>query len=160
MAEDAFIENGQKRRQERRNKCEESSHSCLMRHFMMSHVVVSHVVLWFIHHLEHWQATSTDKPDHKHCCYDQEDDIKHRGIVPLDALSDSNNIAVLWDKPKRLKQKFDHVSSRCHRDVKGHQNIAHHFPTIVFAINVENGKNYQVGKDEADDTTKANSASP
>lgn len=127
---------------------------------MLRHVVVCHGMLWFIHHLEHWQATGSDKSDNKHCCHHQEDDIQHRCIVPLDALSDSNNIPVLWDNPKRLKQKFDNISSRCHRDVKGHQNIAHHFPTVVFTINVENGKNNQIGKDEAHDTTKANPASP
>ncbi len=112
------------------------------------------------HHLEHWESTSTDKADHQHGCHHEEDDIEHRGIVPLEALGDSNNVPVLWDDPQCLKQEFDDVSSRRHRDVKGHQDIAHYFPPVVFAVNVQNGKDDQISKDEADHAAKANPASP
>src|SRR6266849_4114984 len=123
-------------------------------------LMMGHVMLRGTHHLEHGQATRSDKPDHKQCCQHEKNDIEHGCIVPLDALGNGDNVPILWNNPKRLKQELDNVSCCCHRDVKGHQNIAHHFPTVVFAINVQNGKNNQIGKDEADDTTKANSASP
>src|SRR5947209_1841787 len=105
--------------------------------FLLSYLMMGQVMLWGVHHFEHREATSAEKADHQHRCHDQENDIEHGGIVPLDALSDRNDIAVLGDKPKHLKQPFDNVSSRCHRDIKGHQNIAHHFPAVVFAINKE-----------------------
>ena len=73
---------------------------------------------------------------------------------------ESNNIAVLRDDPKRRKQELDHIASSSHRDVEGDENVAHDLPSIIFAVNVQNRQNDQIGKDEADDSAKADPTMP
>src|SRR6266536_2967710 len=113
-----------------------------------------------IHHFQHAHAASSDEADHQDCRQHQKDDIEHSGIVPVDTLGKSNHVTILWDDPKRRKQELDDIASGSHSDIEGHENIAHHLPSIIFAVDVQNGQNDQIGKDEADDPAEADPTPP
>src|SRR5579884_2745726 len=123
-------------------------------------MMMSHLMLWFIHHAQHGNATSTNKTYHKNGRQEEKQDIKYAGIVPLDALGDSNHVAVLRNDAQRLEKKLDHISGSSHCDIECHQNIAHHFPAIIFTVDVQDGQDNQIGKDEADHAAKADAAPP
>src|SRR6202049_4325015 len=112
--------------------------------------MLRHFLLWPLHHAKHWYATSPDKPNHEDCGQKEEDDIEDAGVVPRHSLSDRNDMAIIRNNPKRLKEKLDDVASSSHGHVECQQNIAHDFPAVILAINVKNGQDNQIGKDEAD----------
>jgi hypothetical protein len=56
-----------------------------------------------IHHFQHSNTTRSEKLDHENGCNYQKDEIEESGIVPVYPLSESNDIPVLRDDPKRRK---------------------------------------------------------
>src|SRR5260221_1057604 len=90
----------------------------------------------------------------------KKDDIEDRRVVPLYSPRESSNIAVLWNDAKRTEKELYNIPGGCHRNVKGEQDVAHHLPAIVLAINVENRQDDQVCKNETDNTTKTDPPSP
>src|SRR5579859_5891286 len=126
----------------------------------MAHLVMIHLMGRHTHHFQHGGAARSEEADHEYGGDEQEDNVEHGGVVPLDAASQGDDIAVLWNDPQGLKQEFDHIASSCHGDIEGQQNIAHNLPAIVFAIDVQDWQDDQIGKDEADNSTKANPAPP
>src|SRR5215470_15456793 len=111
-----------------------------------------HFLGWFAHHAKHRYATGADKSNNQHGCQNQKDDIEDRGVVPLDPLRESSNIAVLWNDAKRIEKELYNIAGGCHRNVEGEQDVAHHPPAIVLAVNVEDGQDDQVRENETDDT--------
>src|SRR5258706_4749956 len=76
----------------------------------LAHLVVSHLMFLGIHHAQHWQPTCADKAYNQHCCQHQKNDVEDRRIVPLDALGDGNDIAVLGNDTKHPEQELDNIS--------------------------------------------------
>jgi len=119
-----------------------------------------HALRWFAHHPQHGQATRADKANDEDRCQGEEEHIEDTGVVPLHSLGNRHYVAVLRNDTEGLEKKLDHLTCCRHRDVEHQQDIAHDAPAVIFAINSKNGQDNQVGKDEADNTTKANPPSP
>src|SRR5579859_1057237 len=126
----------------------------------LTHLVVRHVMGWLVHDSQHGYPACAEKANDEDGCQQEEDDIENAGIVPLHSFCDRHHIAVLWYDAERLDQELDDVARGCHRDVECQQDVAHDAPAIIFAVNVKNGQDNQVGKNETDHTTKADAASP
>ncbi len=118
-------------------------------------LIVSHFVLRLAHHPHHCYATGPYKVHDEKRGEEQEQDIQNRCVIPLYALCDSDNIAVLRNNSQGGKQEFDDISSGGHRNIECQQDKAHHLPSIVFAIDIQNRQDDEIGKDEADDATEA-----
>src|SRR5579875_1903029 len=123
-------------------------------------VKVFHFVGGFVHHAQHGQATCTDEADHKDGGENKEENVEDGGIVPVYAPGNGNDVAMLWNDAEGREQEFDNVACCRHGDVKREQDVAHNLPAVVFAIDVENGQDNQVGEDKADHTAKADAAAP
>src|SRR5260370_437156 len=103
---------------------------------------VVHLMGWLPHHLEHVYTTCSNKSDHKDSCQYEKDDIENTGIIPLCPLSDRDQRAIFRNNPQCFKQKLDHITSSSHGNIKRHQDITHHFPAIVLAVDVKNREYY------------------
>src|SRR5579875_1570401 len=133
----------------------------LMRLFpMLMHLVVTHLPSFLVHHPQHGRSTSLQEADDQHGGEDQEEDVEDRGIVPLHACGDGSYVAVLRNYPKSRKQELHRVASSSHGEIEGDEDKAHDLPAIIFAIDIQDRNNDQVGKNEADHAAKADPATP
>src|SRR5579884_1850138 len=121
---------------------------------------VSHFSGGMVHHAYHRQAAAAYEADYHPSGQDEKKDIKDGCVVPLYALGNGDDVAVLWHKAQRLEEDFDDIARQYHRDVECHQNVAHNLPAIVFAVDVEDGQDNQIGKDEADNASETDAAAP
>lgn len=115
---------------------------------------------WHAYHLQHSRSARAEKADHQHGSNEQEDDVEHGGIIPLHPFSDPGHIAVLWDNPQCREQELNHIACCGHRHIEGDENIAHDLLAVVFAVDVQDWQDDQVGKNEAHHTSKANPTAP
>ena len=93
-------------------------------------------------------------------CYAKENNVQPCGVVPGDCFLHDPCVPLLRDQVKCTESKLHQEGCSRHRRVEGHEEERAHLPTVVLAVDVENGQHNQVRKQEGYDTAKANPAIP
>src|SRR6185437_11658259 len=115
---------------------------------------------WGVHHSQHLRPTRFQEAPHQCRCRYKEGDVEPGRIIPAKGSLDHSRVALLWNETKSSENHF--YDQRCgrHRHVEGDEEEACHLQSIILAIDVEDGKDNQVGEDECDHAAETDAAVP
>src|SRR5258708_6135074 len=113
-----------------------------------------------VHHAQHREAAGFQEPPYQQARENEKGDVEPGRVVPSDGSLNDVSVPLCRDKTEGPEYQFDNQRRRSHRRVEGDKQEAGHPPSVVFAIDVQDRENDQIGEDERDYTTETDAAVP
>src|SRR5260370_4401653 len=112
------------------------------------------------HHAQHrWTAGFQETPNQE-ASENEEGYIEPRRVVPGDGGLNHARVTLRWDETKRAEYQLDNQRGSRHRGVESDEQESGHLQSVIFAIDVQDRENDQIGKHECDRAAKTDTAAP
>ena len=113
-----------------------------------------------VHHAEHGGAAGAEEAPEEDGGDGEEEEVEDGGVVPADAFGHDLRVAVLRDEVEGAEEELDGEGGEGHGGVEGPEQDRGDFEAVVLAVDVEDGKDDEVGEEEGDDATEGDATVP
>src|SRR5258707_8726635 len=109
---------------------------------------------WFVHHAQHRGTARFQDPPNQQACESEKRDVEPGRVVPCDGGLNHARVALCRDETKSPEYQFDDQRGTRHRRIEGDKQEAGHLQSVIFAVDVQDRENNQIGEDECDHPPK------
>src|SRR5216684_3113485 len=113
-----------------------------------------------VHHAQHRRAPGFQESPDQQSRENEKCDVEPRRVVPSDGSIDHPRVPLGGDKTEHPEYQLDNQRRSSHRSVERREQKGSHLQSVVFAIDIQNRKDDQIGEDERDHATETDSAVP